>query len=545
MLTKGAQPVSSETDESGSGRIAILLVDDRPDKLLALSTALEDLDAEVIQANSGTEALRLLLRRDFAVILLDVSMPGMDGFETASLIRQRQRSERTPIIFVTSINTTETHVSRGYSLGAVDYIFSPIESEILRAKVSVFLDLYRKTEQIRHQSELLRVQAEERATNLESRLQGLLNRLNIGVFWASHDAILIDANPAFMRLVGIAMPEQLSEFSLSNLLSTEDMRSVLQGDAPGIRDVHFTRSDGSVVWILLSLSQTRDERGRFLVQGLAEDITERKSIEQELRDLNDTLEKRVIERTEALRVSQEHLRRSERLASVGTLAAGIAHEINNPLNAILMTAQYARRSGAKIEPSRAFSIICDEAVRGGNIVKGILKFAKEETAPKSLADLNELVRHTRDLIKAYFSTEKSLTVDLQLDAGLPQVMVNATAIEQVLVNLMNNAFEASDGAARVTVRTGYEFDKVLVEVHDNGPGIPEESLPHIFDPFFSTKRSTGGTGLGLSICHGIIADHGGSIRVDSARNKGTTFLIELPVIAQDVKGEEHAKNTGD
>src|SRR6187399_3100959 len=121
-------------------KVKILLVDDVPDKLLALEVVLQELGETVVAVNSGGEALRRLLNEDFAVILLDVNMPGMDGFETAALIRQRKRSETTPIIFISAVNDTETHVSRGYSLGAVDYILTPVVPEILRAKLAVFVD---------------------------------------------------------------------------------------------------------------------------------------------------------------------------------------------------------------------------------------------------------------------------------------------------------------------------------------------------------------------------------------------------------------------
>src|SRR5712672_1751397 len=139
--------------ESVEGKVNVLLVDDRPDKLLALEAVLEDLGQNVVRAYSGREALRHVLAQDFAVILLDVNMPGMDGFETAALIRQRPRSETTPIIFISAVNDTDTHVSRGYSLGAVDYILTPVVPEILRAKLAVFVDLYKKTEQIKRQAE--------------------------------------------------------------------------------------------------------------------------------------------------------------------------------------------------------------------------------------------------------------------------------------------------------------------------------------------------------------------------------------------------------
>jgi signal transduction histidine kinase len=155
---------TTKTEHTWSGeKVSILVVDDRVDKLLTYEVMLAELNQNIVCARSGKEALRELLRRDFAAILLDVNMPGMDGFETAALIRQRQRSETTPIIFVSAINDTVNHISRGYSLGAVDYILTPVVPDILRAKIAVFVDLFKKTEQIKHQAEerekLIREQA--------------------------------------------------------------------------------------------------------------------------------------------------------------------------------------------------------------------------------------------------------------------------------------------------------------------------------------------------------------------------------------------------
>src|SRR3954468_17010972 len=153
------QQVTDGADE----KVNILIVDDRADKLLAPETVLAELNQNLVRARSGTEALRCLLQEEFAVILLDVNMPGMDGFETAKLIRQRPRNETTPIIFISAVNDTENHVSRGYSLGAVDYILTPVVPEILRAKIAVFVDLFKKTEQVKRQAEerekLIREQA--------------------------------------------------------------------------------------------------------------------------------------------------------------------------------------------------------------------------------------------------------------------------------------------------------------------------------------------------------------------------------------------------
>ena len=160
--------VKAEEPGSADDRVNILLVDDRPDKLLALETVLASLGQRLVLAHSGTEALRHLLKQEFALIVLDVSMPGMDGFETASLIRQRSNSELTPIIFISAINYSEVDLSRGYALGAVDYISAPIVPETLRAKVSFFIELYRKTEQLKRQAEMQLQLIREQAARAEA-----------------------------------------------------------------------------------------------------------------------------------------------------------------------------------------------------------------------------------------------------------------------------------------------------------------------------------------------------------------------------------------
>jgi two-component system sensor histidine kinase/response regulator len=164
-----AKPALIEAPE----RANILIVDDRPDKRMAMETIIEALGENVMPATSGTEALRCLLHHDFAVILLDVNMPGLDGFETAYLIRQRKNSEHTPIIFVTGISDTETHVSRGYSLGAVDYILAPVVPEVLRTKVQVFVELFKKSAQLRRQAERLRLAHDELETRVRERTMQL------------------------------------------------------------------------------------------------------------------------------------------------------------------------------------------------------------------------------------------------------------------------------------------------------------------------------------------------------------------------------------
>src|ERR1041385_3632927 len=205
-------------------RVNILLVDDRPDKLLALESLLSDLGQNVVKARSGKEALKCLLQEEFALILLDVAMPGMDGFETAAMIRSRPRSEHTPIIFVTSISNSENSIYQGYSLGAVDYIITPITPEVLRTKVSVFVELHKKSELIRHQAEQLRLAEEAahkrelaRATDqLEAETKRnrfftlALDMLGIGSF----EGKLLQVNPSWEQVLGYTEEELRSRPAL-------------------------------------------------------------------------------------------------------------------------------------------------------------------------------------------------------------------------------------------------------------------------------------------------------------------------------------------
>src|SRR6059058_2486770 len=190
--------------EPANEKVSILIVDDRPDKLLAHETVLSELNQNLVCAKSGKEALRCLLKQDFAVILLDVNMPGMDGFETAAMIRRRVRSETTPIIFISAVNDTETHVSRGYSLGAVDYILTPVVPEILRAKIAVFVDLFKKTEQVKKQAEerekLIREQAAR--AEAEARQERLAFLADAGNVLASS----LDYDETLRNLANLVVP---------------------------------------------------------------------------------------------------------------------------------------------------------------------------------------------------------------------------------------------------------------------------------------------------------------------------------------------------
>jgi PAS domain S-box-containing protein len=270
----------------------ILLVDDRPDKLMALESVISDL-GRTVKANSGAEALKAVLKEDFAVILLDVNMPMMDGFETASLIRQRRSSEKTPIIFFTALDNTETHVSRGYSLGAVDYIRVPVEPEVLRAKVAAFVDLHRKTEKVKQQAEEMRqLQEREHERQMAEAADRLEEETRRNRFFtlaidmlaiAGYDGHFKQVNPSWRRVLGFS-DEELKAQPLLQLVHPDDVRGTEEqwaklkdGATIAYFENRYRTREGAYRWLGWTAAPFAEEG---LVYIFARDITELKAAEE-------------------------------------------------------------------------------------------------------------------------------------------------------------------------------------------------------------------------------------------------------------------------
>lgn len=226
------------------------------------------------------------------------------------------------------------------------------------------------------------------------------------------------------------------------------------------------------------------------------------------------------------------LRRAERLASIGTLAAGIAHEINNPLTSISLTAQVALANGAnenrRTDTEASFKSIVRDAGRCGQIINNVLQFSRIGTADESPYDLNEIIQLAVDSAKGYVQ-EKGATIEFEADQDLPPASVNPGQIEQVLANVIRNAVESGSDGNHVLICTEQTLSAVRILISDQGCGMTLEQKSRMFDPFYTTRNKEGGTGLGLSIAHGIVTSHGGTIDVDSLVGRGTTVTIELPL----------------
>ena len=256
---------------------------------------------------------------------------------------------------------------------------------------------------------------------------------------------------------------------------------------------------------MVSVSPLYGAEGVILgLMGIARDMTETKKLEEQIRN-------------------------SEKLASIGRLAAGVAHEINNPLGGIL-NCLYNLRKGA-LSPGRQeeYRLSMEEGVRRvQKIVRQLLDFSQQHVPEFALTDINQVVNQVLALTTHLFATKRIL-LETGFGQGLPTIMVDRHMIEQVLMNLVLNAVQAMTDGGTLTIRTSVAEGVCLIEVRDTGSGIPPAILPRIFDPFFTTNREGEGTGLGLSVSLGIVERHGGRILVDSEVGKGTTFTLCLPV----------------
>ncbi|MBN1589900.1 MAG: PAS domain S-box protein, partial [Pirellulales bacterium] len=337
----------------------------------------------------------------------------------------------------------------------------------------------------------------------------------LGMIVLDRDGIVLQLNRAMGRFLGCAAGGLIGR-GLERLSPREDayaatvaIRQVISGDQERCCwENRYLHESGRQVWGRTTITPLHGEDGKILgILAMVEDITSRKHTE-------------------------EALRRAERLASIGTLAAGIAHEINNPLGAITLSVDAIALSADQENREEILELATNNirasALRCGRIVKSVLQFARDEFIRKTEGDLAEVVRRSRDMARS-FAKKREIDLRLEIEEDLSPVVMNPTEMTQVCVNLLSNAIHASEPGSRVTVRL-YSADRsVRLDVIDRGHGIPEEYRDHIFDPFFTTKPEESRTGLGLSITYGILKQHDGTIDVTSTPGEGTTVSISLPI----------------
>lgn len=373
----------------------------------------------------------------------------------------------------------------------------------------------------------------------ETRFRSIFEQAACGIAQTDLAGRFLWVNDQFCQIVGIPS-NKLLVMQMKDLIHPGDRfrnlelfeRLVNSGDE-FVGEERYIRSDGTFVWVNNSVSAVLDEQGnpQYIVL-VMQDVTQRKCREEESALHCERLERLMIERTDALRKSMELVHSLDRLASIGTLAAGIAHEVNNPLNAILLTAEWVlrtHRSEDDAELKEALKTISQEARRGGRIVQGILQFVREEPSIRAPCDLNALAQNAVKLARTCIPPPKEFIVSFELGENLPLVFVNSTELEMVVVNLLKNAFQVAQDKLHIIVKTRKIVPcGVELVLKGNGPGIPDNEKAQILDPFFSMRGGPAGVGLGLSLCHRIIEDHGGSILLSGPPGEGIIGTISLP-----------------
>lgn len=516
---------------------AILLVDDQPANLLSLREILRDPELDLVSARSGPEALKLILKQDFAVVLLDVNMPDMDGFETAKLIRARDRSKHLPIIFLTAMYTDDLSAARGYQLGAVDYLFKPYVPEILRSKVAVFVDLYNKTEEIRRQSVLMREmeQREYEARLLEQRQRleaqavlmreehrisrSILEHAPIGIARLDRVNTIMEVNEEFARLfkkhrdslVRWNLYEAIPCLKEDNIVQalTEFQPFFTEGlkvnDTQGSEE-KATRYFDLAVWPI----EGRDLKIAGAVL-LVVDVTERTRLSQQRDDF----------------------------------VATLAHDLQTPVIAsdrALELLQETLQEKLSSEQLKLVSMLRDNNRTLLNMIQSLLEIYRYEAGAQPLyfdeVDL-QLVTETclRDLQP--LAQKHGIDMKLHMPGDIHQVVADPVAVRRVIVNLLDNAIKYTPRNGRIDIKVENLEDRVSLQITDTGIGIGSDALPRLFNRYWHrSDRNLGdrshkqSCGLGLYLCKQIVDAHSGRIWCESQPGRGSSFTIEFPCVAR-------------
>jgi signal transduction histidine kinase/DNA-binding response OmpR family regulator len=550
-------------------KVNILVVDDLPEKLLVLQSILEELQQNLVLVRSGREALQQLLDRDFAVILLDVNMPDIDGFETAKLIRQYRRTKQTPIVFITAY-VDDIQAVQGYALGAVDYISTPVVPEILRSKIKVFIDLYRMHNQLRRQAEereaLARAEAARaaaetamrradllsevshilaRSLDIDTTVEGLLD-FSVPKFSPIAIVALFDEQNAAMH-TNVAWQENAKRRSGATALSPQVLTAITRVNIdddilvlPAIEwqieivdEVAEKRTSVVIEYAKVLPLFTRGRAIGAIILGGANNIFAPSDFNND-----DTLLKEIASRA-AIALENSLLYQAIHAADRGKneFLAMLAHELRNPLAPIRNAVHILQfKDTSEDELKWATDVIgrqidhmarmMDDLLDVSRIARGTVSIQHEKVLLGNVIERS--VETSLPLIKA---REHKLWVELPSH----EVALHGDPVRlaQIFSNLLNNAVKYSPPCSDIWIKAVFENDFIEVSVRDNGDGISPEFLPHVFDLFAqgdkAIDRTQSGLGVGLTLVKHLIDLHHGTVEVESpGAGKGAEFTVRLP-----------------
>jgi len=533
----------------------ILAIDDKMDNLITLSALLKNLlpGCSVITAQSGMEGIEMARTELPDAILLDVKMPGMDGFETCSRLMSDESTKRIPVIMITAIKTDPDSRVKGLEIGANAFLAKPIDQHELVSQVKVALRIKKAEDALREQKDSLDRMVQERTAALresERKYREIFEEIIDLFYRTDNEGILRIVSPSIEQILGYT-PDQVIGRKLAEFYVTPEDRnqflSVLREkeEVKGY-EVPLRAKSGSVVWVSTNAQFYRDEQGNILgVQGISRDITDRKRVMEEKTKL------------------QDHLQQVQKMESIGSLAGGIAHDLNNILFPISGLSEMLLDDIPPNSPDReSIEQINKSAQRGSELVKQILTFSRQSKPRKLPIRIQPILKEVLKLARAAIPMNIEISSHISTDCGL--VSADPTQVHQITMNLITNAYHAveqSGGTINVelketAIRSNIgifhpafgEKDElpfhamsedilpggyVCITVSDTGTGIDQTLVDKIFDPYFTTKEQGKGTGLGLSVVHGIVKEHGGDIRVYSEVGKGTAFHVYLPLLKDD------------
>jgi PAS domain S-box-containing protein len=540
--------------------VDILVVDDRPENLLALEAILEPLGQHIVRASSGEDALRCLLERDFALILLDVQMPNLNGFETARLIKSRERTRFIPIIFLTAISKDAEYVFRGYSVGAVDYMFKPFQPEILRSKVQVFVELYRQQRRLTEQEQRLR-EAERQDLELRHMREMLQSEARFSeIVRSAMDAIvLFDAegkisllNGTAERMFGTAATDAIGtsitaffpEATAENLLATVCSAAERARGSNGAEAPHAfvaRRANAEAFPIEASVSCLESAMGRtytLIARDISERVRQQEALEEQATSLADSA-RELKELNKELSRRQLELERA--MTARSRFYASMSHELRTPINAVLgySTLLLERIYGPLNEKQAEGIERTQKAARHLlELVNDVLDLSKIEAGkielrlqpvefPSLIEDLFVTVRPLAD------EHGSILTLDHRSEDPV-RVISDPRRLRQILLNLLSNAIKFGGGKPIQVITEPAEDGGVTIHVIDQGEGISEPDQERIFQEFVQLGKTQlqDGTGLGLPISRRLAELLHGSLTVESTVGKGSIFRLQIPQNAE-------------